>query len=201
MRLKYMRQAVSMLVKEWNLGKNECGASGNICGWIYLMEILEESEKLVFYKEKGKLIGFCGYSKYDSKKYLFRKKFFCFIKKLLMKNRKIKDKNALNEYYNNYEYTPNELKGYFDGEISILIVNSDYRGKGIGKKLLIDIFEKAKLDSMNNIKILSDESCSYSFYEKLGCKKVYETIIENYEYGKVGVASSEIGYIYEKNLK
>ena len=49
-------------------------AEGNICAWIYLMEILEESEKIITYKENGELVGFCGYAKWNSKKYLLRKK-------------------------------------------------------------------------------------------------------------------------------
>jgi len=78
-----MKQAVNLLYNEWNLGKKESGSSGNICAWIYLMEILEESEKIVIYKENDKLIGFCGYSKNNSNKYKIRKKFYNIIKRLL----------------------------------------------------------------------------------------------------------------------
>lgn len=51
---------------------------------------------------------------------------------------------------------------------------------------------------MKNLQILSDESCNYKFYEKLGCKKVYEKIIQNGEPDKCGNISSEKGFIYEK---
>lgn len=44
------------------LGKKECGATGNICAWIYLFTILEESEKIVTYKDGRKLVGSSGYS-------------------------------------------------------------------------------------------------------------------------------------------
>ena len=74
MNIKEMRKAVEILGKEWNLGKKESGAEGNICAWIYLMEILEESEKIITYKENGELVGFCGYAKWNSKKHLLRKK-------------------------------------------------------------------------------------------------------------------------------
>ena len=56
-----MKQAVKLLSKEWNLGKKESGATNDICAWIYLIDILEESERIVKYKDKNKLIGFCGY--------------------------------------------------------------------------------------------------------------------------------------------
>lgn len=47
-----MKQAVKLLSNEWNLGKKECGATGDICAWIYLFSILEESEKAFVYEKK-----------------------------------------------------------------------------------------------------------------------------------------------------
>lgn len=199
MTIKDMKQAVKLLSKEWDLGKKSAGANNDICAWIYLMEILEETEKFVYYRENGKLLGFAGYSNNKSKKYLLRKKFCKFIRYQLYKSKEIKDLKALKEYDENYDYVPNNMKNYFDGEISILIVDEDYRGKKIGKKMLLDIFEIAKKDNMKNLQILTDESCNYKFYAKLGCQKVYETIVENKEYGKEN-KSTEKAFIYEKKL-
>lgn len=103
-------------------------------------------------------------------------------------------------YYKNYNYIPENMESYFDGEISILILSKDYRGKGIGKKMLFGIFEKAKKSGMKNIQILTDESSNYEFYEHLGCKRVYETTIY---YGDPTVTNNnwkEQGYVYEKKL-
>ena len=80
MKIKDMKQAVLLLSKEWNLGKKESGATNNICAWIYLMEILEETEQFVYYKENGKLLGFAGYSNKSSQKHILKKKFYTFIK-------------------------------------------------------------------------------------------------------------------------
>lgn len=200
MTIKDMKQAVKLLENEWDLGEKESGASRHLCAWIYLMEILEETEQFVYYKEKGKLLGFAGYSNDKSKKHIFRKKFYGFIKRQLYKSKEIKDLNALIEYEDNYYYVPDELKNYFDGEVSMLIIDKTLRGKGIGKRMLSQIFELAKKDNMKNLQILTDESCSYYIYESLGCKKVYETIIENKEYGKLGNITKEKAYIYEKVL-
>lgn len=200
MKVKDMKQAVNLLMNEWNLGSKESGADKRVCALIYLMEILEETEKFVYYRENGKLLGFAGYSKNNSRKYIFRKKFYTFIKNMLYKSKKIKDLESFKEYQKNYEYTPKELENYFDGEISILILDEKYRGKGIGKRLLNDIFKLAKIDNINSLKILSDESCNYGIYEKLGCKKVYETVVENKEYGKLGSVTTEKAYVYEKKL-
>lgn len=194
-----MRQAVKLLDKEWNLGKKEAGTTSDICAWIYLFEVLEESEHIIIRKDKRKIIGFCGYSKNSSNKHLFRKKLYRFIKNQLYKSRKIKDLSALKEYENNYDYLPKKLENYFDGEISILIVDKNYRGKNIGKELLLDIFELAKKANIKKLQILTDESCNWKFYESCGCEKVYETIVGNEEVNKIG-SSTEKAFIYEKNL-
>lgn len=129
-----------------------------------------------------------------------QKKVFHILKTILIWSTLVKDKNAIYKYNNDYDYTPEELANYFDGEISILIINSNYRGKGIGKKMLSQVFEYAKNDNMKNIQILTDESCNFKFYEACGCNKVYEKVINNSEPDKCGNTSSEIGYIYEKRF-
>ena len=180
--------------------KKEAGADDDICAWIYLLDILQENEKIITYKSGNKLVGFCGYSKENSNKHMVSKKFYGFIKNKLYKSNSIKNLKAFKEYESNYNYIPAELKNYFDGEISILIVDEDYRGKKIGKKLLLDVFELAKKDNMKNLQIVTDESCNYKFYEKLGCQKVYETIIKNREIGQLGNGCTEKAFIYERKL-
>lgn len=200
MKIKDMKELVKLFSNEWDLGSKESGAPKSLCAWIYLMEILSETEKYVYYKENGELLGFAGYAKYNSKKHYLRKSFYLFIKKVLYKSKKIKDLNALKEYEDNYYYVPENLQNYFDGEVSMLILDKKCRGKGIGKKLLEEVFELAKKDNLNNLQILTDESCSYQIYERLGCKKVYETTVKNKEYGKLGSVLTEQAFIYEKAL-
>ncbi len=92
------------------------------------------------------------------------------------------------------------MKDHFDGEVSILILDKSYRGKGIGKKILLQVFELAKKDNMKNLQILTDESCSWEFYERIGCKKVYETTVKNEECGKLESIATEQAFIYEKRF-
>lgn len=195
-----MKQIVNMLYNEWNLGKKEAKAKGKICAWIYLFEVLEETEKVILEKESNKVIGMCGYSKRNSKKYILRKKFFKLLKNICINSPLIKDKKAIIKYSQDYDYTPAQLKNHFDGEISLLIVDKKYRGKGIGQKIINKTFEYAKKDNMKNIEILTDESCNFKFYEHCGCKKVYEKNIPNGEPDILGNITSEKGYIYEKGL-
>ena len=195
-----MRNIVNLLDNEWDLGKTPSKAKGKICAWIYLFEILEESENVVIEKEGNNVIGICSYAKWNSKKHLIKKKFYNILKNLLIHSPFIKDKKAVIKYNEDYDYTPKEMENYFDGKVSILIVDENFRGKGIGKKLLLKIFELAKNDNMKNLQILTDESSNFKFYERLNCTKVYEKIIPNGEPDKLGNVTSEIGYIYEKRL-
>lgn len=197
MKIKEMRQIVDLLHEEWDLGRRASKAKGKTCAWIYLFEILENSEDLVIKKEADKLIGICGYTKWDSNKHLIRKKFFGTLRKLLIQSPYIKNRKAIYKYYQDYDYLPEEMNDYFDGEISILIVDKKYRGKSYGKEILLKTFELAKKDNMKNLQILTDESCNVNFYERIGCKKVYETVIEYGESNKDKNVSQEIGYIYE----
>lgn len=65
MNINELKQAVDILDSEWNLGKKEGEAEGKICAWIYLMGILEESEKIVTYKEKRKVNRLCRLCKVE----------------------------------------------------------------------------------------------------------------------------------------
>lgn len=200
MRIKYHKQIVNMLYNEWDLGKKSSNAKGKTCAWIYWFEILSEVEKIVIEKKNKQILGICGYVKLKSNKHIIRKKWYSFLKKLLVNSPLVKDKKAIYRYNDNYYYLPKELETYFDGEIKILIVDKSYRKNGIGKKLITEVFELAKKDNMKNIQILSDESCNYKFYEKINCKKVYEKVIENKEADKCNNIPSEKGFIYEKKL-
>lgn len=136
----------------------------------------------------------------EIKKNIIKKKFYHFIKIILIHSPLIKDKKAIIKYNNDYDYTPLELQEKFDGEISIIILDKNYRGRGLGRKMLQQVFECAKEDDVKCLQILTDESCNFKFYESLGCKKVYEKTIPNGEPNKCGNTTSEQGYIYEKKL-
>lgn len=136
----------------------------------------------------------------EIKKTHYKEKKYHFIKIILIHSPLIKDKKAIIKYNNDYDYTPLELQEKFDGDISIIILDKNYRGRGLGKKMLQQIFEFAKEDDVKCLQILTDESYNFKFYESLGCKKVYEKTIPNGETNKCGNTTSKQGYIYEKKL-
>ena len=84
MKFKDAREIVRLLDNEWDLGKKSSGGKKNVCAWIYLCEIMEESEEIVIERKDYKVIGICGYSKWNSKRHLFRKKFYRILKKILI---------------------------------------------------------------------------------------------------------------------
>ena len=201
MKYKEKKQVVDMLYNQWDLGKTRSHAKGKTAAWIYLYEILEESEEIVLEKVNGEVVGVCGYAKWNSKKHFIKKKFYHLLKTLLIHSPLIKDKKAIIQYNLDYDYVPDNLRDYFDGEISIIIVNEKYRGKGIGKKMILEIFDKAQKNNMKNLQILADESCDFTFYEHLGCVRVYETTVYSGELDKNGkFVSEEQAYIYEKKF-
>ncbi len=53
MNLVEMKQSVEMLYDEWDLWKTHSHSKGKVCAWIYLFEILEETEKMVIKKENA----------------------------------------------------------------------------------------------------------------------------------------------------
>ena len=156
MKTSEMRQVVNLLYYEWDLSKKSSQAKGKICAWIYLFEILEESEMIILEKDNKKVIGICGYSKWNSKKNILKKKLYSVLKNILIHSPLIKNKSVIYKYFSNYNYTPKEMKDYFDAEISILIVDKDYRGNKIGKNLLMNTFKLAKIDNINKLKNLTD---------------------------------------------
>ena len=47
-----LKRMAELLYNEWDLGKRLSGAKGKTCAYIYLFEILSETEKLVLKKVK-----------------------------------------------------------------------------------------------------------------------------------------------------
>lgn len=76
MKFKHHKQIVDILYKEWDLGKTASKAKGKTCAWIYWFEILNEAEEIVVEKMNDMIIEVCGYTKWNSKKHIIRKKVY-----------------------------------------------------------------------------------------------------------------------------
>lgn len=195
-----MKQATKLLRGEWDLGHKDSGAPNSLCAWLYLFGILECTDEMIVYRKDGRLMGFAGYGAYDGDSHRYRKRFYRFLQKLIYLSPSIKDKDALKEYNHAYDQIIESVKNDFDSELSILIIDKSLRGQGIGKKLLYDIWEKARQQGMKHMLISTDDSCSYYIYEATGCHLILRHPVCIGEYDESGCNPREYSYIYEKYL-
>lgn len=200
MKLKDIKQAVRMLSDEWDLGRGVCNGRGDRYAMIYIMDVLSCSDRLVTCHVGDELIGFAGYQKFGSIGHNVSKGIYWMAKnviKLTLGRKKIK---ALREYYNNYNYVPNEAMKQFDGELSILFVNKRYRHKGVAKDMMNYLLGLYRENEECKLCIMTDESCDYGFYDSIGCEKIYETEVTNYEKSRIGDRLTQNAYVYCKRI-
>ena len=179
MNLVEMKQAVDMLYDEWDLGKTPSHSKGKVCAWIYLFEILEETEKMVIEKEDGKVIGICGYAKWNSKKHIIRKKVFHILKTILIWSPLVKDKKAIYKYNNDYDYdyTPKELANYLDiPNTDTIAIGNDYNDLSMfhecGYSVAVENASEDLKELVDYVTKSNDEDGVSLFLEKLINKEI-----------------------------
>jgi ribosomal protein S18 acetylase RimI-like enzyme len=79
-----------------------------------------------------------------------------------------------------------------DNEVTLFAVDSKFRGKGLGRKLMDHIL--ADLPERQRIRLTTDELCTYQFYERYGF--VRKTSYQEELYPMMTMKAVE-GYIYE----
>lgn len=195
-KLKDIFSLTNLLGQEWNLGKRQSQTPGNICAWLYALCIIADATRLFTYEKDAWAIGFIGYSAYKTPKSL--KQHFCnFLFQLLFFHPQIKYRQKLREYYDNYEYIPEDMKTSGTCNLSILILDSAYRGLQIGRRLFEFMIANACTHGQRKLLIETDESCNVTFYEKSGCKKLQEVGI----YDEQGTGRlNEKAFIFVKDL-
>ena len=62
-----------------------------------------------------------------------------------------------------------------DSEVAFLVVDSEHRGKGVGKRLLRMFIDHARSNGRRSISVYTtDPGCNWGFYEALGFEKAVE---------------------------
>lgn len=139
-KLRDAQQLVRMIGAEWDLAKRATRA-GRLCDWIYCAEILAvNTDMLVLTANNGRPIGFAGYSQKNARRHVFRRivwRTVHFVFSLAVRNR-----GALREYYDVYNYAPADIARQFDAECDILIVDKCHRG-GAGRVLFMEMMRDA----------------------------------------------------------
>jgi len=179
-----------MLMNIWTLGRhpNMSRFGKSMAGLLYVLSILEESEQILTAIDK-KPIGFCGYGIGKNKK------IYTWLIKAILAILPNKDQKLYQRYYQMSAY--GELHSSpQNAEITILIVNPEYYGKGLGKQLIESIEKEAAKKGAQTIFALSDSGCHWHFYEKQGYIKIFEQeeIFDNSPKDK------ETQYIFQKKL-
>lgn len=182
--------------KEWNLGKRQSETRGNVCAWLYAFSIGADANELYTYEKDGRIVGFIGYNAYKTRKKLSQY-FYNLLFKIFYFHPFIKYRNRLDEYYENYEYVPEEMKLQGSGGLTILIVEKNFRSQGYGHKLFAFIIDRLEKNGVKRLLIETDESCNVPFYEKNGCYKLKEFCICD-EQG--GGGKKSLAYLFEKRV-
>ena len=78
--------------------------------------------------------------------------------------------NTFIESENNMKKATEKMKA--DGEVCLFVVDSVYRGFGIGRRLMDRFLEHCKNQDVRFIILKTDESCNYAFYDNYGFNRV-----------------------------
>lgn len=195
-KLRDLPELVTLLGKEWDSGKKQSKAKGNICAWIYAFELLSYDTETFTCEENGEIAGFIGYTAFPFK-WSLKKLIYFMLYKLLFFSPSIKNSKRLKEYYDYYDYISDELQIKSNCSLNILIVDSNFRGRHLGQQLFDFIVDRTKKLGITNLLIATDDSCSVEFYVKNNCVKIKDigTLRElGNDYG------NEKAYIYCKKL-
>ena len=163
-----------MIVKTFNLHKYITNKKSLVnIKKHYIYSCLVEATYINIAEDNGKIVGIImGNSKndYDISKHIN------FMIKSLKYSLRIKfsrknDKKELTGYQNLqniYKKMLEKHKNEFDGVLTLFIVDEEYRGLGIGYKLLKDLLLYLKNKKTKKIYLYTDTTCNYKFYEKQG---------------------------------
>lgn len=94
----------------------------------------------------------------------------------------------------------NKTKKDYQGEVTFFAVDSNYRGKSIGKKLFKALLSYMKKQDVYDFYLFTDTSCNYSFYEYQGMKRVcYKKYSMNIHNQKSKIIFFLYEYCFKKN--
>ncbi len=147
----------------------------------YLYDCLAEKTFSMVAEKDGKIVGIIlGNAKKDykaQKAFINKLKSMYHISLVAIKSiiykTNIRQYNGITNIYNQLMKNANKD---FDGVLTLFVVDKEYQGNGIGKKLLYYLLEYEKQSKTKNIYLYTDSKCNYKFYDKLGFNKIGEDI-------------------------
>jgi len=94
--------------------------------------------------------------------------------------------------------TEARLDKRYDGEVTLLLVDTAYQGVGMGRALLEQGVAWLRAQGCTRIFLITDDSCDYRFYDHLGWTRAQEFKADLTIFGKL---HETVEYIYELALK
>lgn len=92
---------------------------------------------------------------------------------LLLKSKKDKKNlKGYNKILSAYDALMKNRKDDFQGCIELFIVSNECQGLGVGKKLVSQLIDYMKNNTVSDIYLYSDSNCNYGFYDSQGFNKI-----------------------------
>ncbi len=86
-----------------------------------------------------------------------------------IKNRKRLVKKIVKSQIRIMKHTPS-----YDAIIELFIIDADYRGQGLGKKIMKEFISHAKSKNAKRVAVYTDPLSTFQFYEKFGFTRISE---------------------------
>jgi len=82
----------------------------------------------------------------------------------------------------------------YDGEVTLLLLDAGYQGLGIGRELIDRGIEWLHAQGSRSLYLVTDDSCNYPFYDRLGWRQAHAFKADITIFGKVW---ETVEFIYE----
>lgn len=165
----------------------------------FLSDLLQKSDHIVVVTVDGKTAGICAGDVLDYTKI----QRFCLRKKTAALGAILKqiEPDSIFEKYIQTMALDQELllqsNREFEGGLNLLLVNGQYRGLGLGKKLYNNFCEYLQKNGVRSFYLYTDDSSDYGFYEHNGLEKLVE---KRFYWDEGNEETVETYYLYGRNF-
>lgn len=148
----------------------------------YVYSCLSEATFIRVAEEDGQIIGVIMGNSRSDYRILSHLHFLLLFGWYDMKMRLVsrEERTGINDYHKLhriYHTFSKRHRGEFDGTLTLFAVNSESRGKGVGKTLLFELISYWNEHKTKDVYLYTDTTCNYGFYEHQGFVRLEEETI------------------------
>lgn len=183
-KLTDIEQLALLMSKEWRLGYKQAQCSRYYTSMCYAHRIYASSQYMfVYVDENDKAMGFVGYAnKHLQQQFETKKEYHNQQYEKMVRADDAGIPGELIKYYKHDNGIEQQQHGISDNYLEIFIVDESYRGKNIANQLMDIVFKCIKrlrvlnptINTFNELSIYTTDSCTYQYYDKIGCEKIIE---------------------------